>query len=590
MHPLPFLIKGDEVVAKPSPHDILQYNVYTRPSIWAQYYTRLKGQPYRFELHKQDGTIDFSKPQLQRKFLQQPLDDQHPWKSTQKARQLGLSENGVRETLWFADTHDYTKQVYLFPTDGQVKDFSRTRITEVTEDSPYLQRRMGFDPETKKRIDNSVDAVDNVKLKKIGKSYIFFRSGATPKAGEGIDCDVVTFDEIDRMASNVTIAFNETLSASPYGWRRDISTPTLPGVGVNASFQQSDMQHWWMKCPHCNAYFTLILDFPRSVSPVTEAMRTKYGLAGDETHIYMCVKCGKPVDNATRAMGFWYPMYKNKNRVRGYQLTQLVAPWISATKLMAKKEDYKLEQLFMNYVIGVPYLGDNVLITENAIRKCIDTSLTDLAQVKLRNVCIGGDWGNESWQIVGMPTNNGKQWMILDMFKVSDSDKVGTDNPHIKFSTDLFRKWRADMGVYDAGYGKDRNFELLHTFPGKIYSCFYPNNALDYTKDFGDRWEDNGMKVSVDRTMTLKLMLKKFVDGEIVIPNWVATSELFPTFIKHLTNLVSIRDIGEDKSGVEVILERIGCLPGGDHFGHAMNYLSIALRKIGNRPKSDFFF
>lgn len=574
---------------KPTAQEILDYNIYHRPSIWAQYYTRLKGEPYRFERLLPDGKPDLSRPQLQRKFLQQPLDDQHPWKATQKARQLGLSENGVRETLWFADTHDFTKQVYLFPTDNQVKDFSRTRISEVIEDSPYLQQRMGIDPETRKRIDTTSEYVDNVKLKKIGKSYIFFRSGATSKAGEGIDCDVVTFDEIDRMAPDVQIAFNETLSASPYGWRRDISTPTLPGVGVNASFQNSDQQHWWMKCPHCGNFFTLILEYPRSVVPLTAKMREKYGLADDETHIYICVKCGEMVTNETRILGFWHPLYKDRTRVRGYQLTQMTAPWISATKMMAKREDYRLDQLFMNYVIGLPYLGDNILIRRSDVEKCIDTSLTDIGQVKLRDVCIGGDWGNESWQIVGMPYNE-RQWILLDLFKVTDAHKIGNQNPHITFSADLFRKWRTKLAVYDAGYGKDRNFELLSTFPGKVYSCFYPNNFTDYTKDFSDRWDDTGMRVSVDRTMTLKLMVKKFVDGEIVIPNWVAQSELFPTFIKHITNLVSIREISEDKNGVESITERIGSLPGGDHFGHAMNYLSIALRKVGNRPKSEFIF
>lgn len=54
--------------------------------------------------------------------------------------------------------------------------------------------------------------------------------------------------------------------------------------------------------------------------------------------------------------------------------------------------------------------------------------------------------------------------------------------------------------------------------------------------------------------------------------------------------LVSIREINEDMSGVETIIERIGSLPGEDHFGHAMNYLAIALRKQSTKPKSDFIF
>ena len=69
-----------------------------------------------------------------------------------------------------------------------------------------------------------------------------------------IDVDKVTFDELDRMSAAVTVAFNETLSSSAFGWRRDISTPSLPGVGVNASFKDSDQQHWWIDLVHLKLF------------------------------------------------------------------------------------------------------------------------------------------------------------------------------------------------------------------------------------------------------------------------------------------------------------------------------------------------
>ncbi len=567
--------------------EILAYEQKRRPSVWAMINTRLKGSPFRF------STPNKKQLQLQRDFLKKPLDDQHRHKATQKARQLGLSENGVRECLWFADMHDFTKQVYTFPTDGQVKDFSRTRITEVIEDSPYLLKRMGIDPYTRKRLSSLEDVVDNVKLKKIGKSYIFFRSGATPKAGEGIDCDIAYFDEIDRMHPNVTIAFNETLSSSPYGWRRDISTPSLPGVGVNASFQKSDQQHWFMKCPHCNDYFTLILEFPRCIIDIPQNWYDKYPNLFDkdiDTKAYICIKCGSPVSNETRMNGFWYPLYKDKKQVRGYQLTQLTAPWISATRVMQKKEDYRIEQLFINYVIGLTYLGDNILLTRQDIEQCIDYEYDNISKLKQKNVVIGGDWGNESWQIAAMAHPENKNiWIILDLFKITDRDKIGKDNPHIKFSYDFFKKWRAKMGVYDAGYGKDRNFALLESFPGRIFSCYYPNNFTDYTKDFEDRWEEQNHKLNVDRTMSLKLIASKFINREVIIPKWIAESPLFPVYVKHLTNLVSVKDIDEQLDGSETITERIGSLPGGDHFAHATLYAFAGLRKNAYAPKSDFW-
>lgn len=188
-----------------STEEIFQYQLKKRPSIWAQYYTRLRGKPYRFEQRLPDGSLDLRRPKEippndkniglrgQRQFLQQILDDQHPWKALQKSRQCGASENEVREVLWFGDVHPFTKQVYVFPTFDQVADFSKTRIEEVMKDSPYVRDRMGLDPVTGKKKQGE-EVVDNVRLRKIGESWIFFRSGHTPKAGEGIDCDKVTFD------------------------------------------------------------------------------------------------------------------------------------------------------------------------------------------------------------------------------------------------------------------------------------------------------------------------------------------------------------------------------------------------------------
>lgn len=204
-------------MTKPTPEDILQYQINKRPSIWAQYHTRLRGKDYRFEQLLPNGELDLRRPHQipmgdkniglrgQRQFLQQTLDDQHPHKTMQKSRQCGASENEVRETLWFGDQHPFTKQAYVFPTFDQVADFSKTRIEEVMKDSPYVKDRMGIDPLTGKKKPGE-DVIDNVRLRKIGESWIFFRSGHTPKAGEGIDVDKVTFDEIDRMHPRVMIA------------------------------------------------------------------------------------------------------------------------------------------------------------------------------------------------------------------------------------------------------------------------------------------------------------------------------------------------------------------------------------------------
>jgi hypothetical protein len=210
-------METSEEIRRPTTEEIFAHQIKTRASIWAQYHTKLKGKSYRFEQILPNGKYDLRTPKEipqgdagiglrgQRQFLQQPLDDPHAHRAMQKSRQCGASENEVREVLWFGDQNPYTKIAYVFPTFDQVADFSKTRIEEVMKDSPYVKRRMGIDPTTGKKLPGE-DIVDNVRLRRIGNSFMFFRSGHTAKAGEGIDVDMVVFDEIDRMAPNVMIA------------------------------------------------------------------------------------------------------------------------------------------------------------------------------------------------------------------------------------------------------------------------------------------------------------------------------------------------------------------------------------------------
>lgn len=401
------------------------------------------------------------------------------------------------------------------------------------------------------------------------------------------------------------VAFNETLSSSAYGWRRDVSTPSLPGVGVNASFDRSDQQHWWMKCPHCSHWMTLIHDFPKNVvelskdslgRPNHNLHLSTHAVREQDTHAYICMKCHRYVSDETRIKGIWRALYPHRTQVRGYQISQLMCPWISPSELMKKKNDYGLDQLFENYVIGRPYLGDNIMISRGDVLRCIDRSMTSPYDLRRENVVQGVDWGNRSWGVNAMAhPDNPEKIIILDIWDVTEEESIETegrkDNPHIRKVGEKMRTWDARRGVFDAGYGKDRNWELVQDFPGKIFSCFYPSLSTANNRNMEDNWVEADHKVSVDRTQTLLIMAKLFRDGKIVIPEWVAQNPLFETYVQHLTNLVMVRDIDVDeKTKKETITTRIGMLPGGDHFGHATNYMLIALRKAENSGSSDFFY
>ena len=518
------------------------------PSVWVMRKRKLKGEALSFLPREINArTMNRVRP-----FLEQPLNDDAREKGYRKARQMGLSENSVSEVLWFLDTHHHTKAFYTFPTNRQMQDFSNTRIAEAIQESDHLQSVMGD--------------IKNVNLKKVGSSYLFLRGSQTERLGEGVDADVAFFDEIDRMPPRVKVAFEESLQGSLFGWVREISTPTVPNHGIDEGWNKSKQWYWFIKCSKCNTKQTLEWlptdDFAGKVSiVVTEGI-----------HVYACRKCERELSLEDRIRGEWVAKFPRREPSY-YQFSQLMAPWITAEKLYQKQEDYPLKQLFFNYCLGIPYLGDNVLVTEEGILAC----RTHIPRDRWKGSrVLGIDWGDRSWIVVLQALPDGKVGLVhLERIESADVDEI------VGQVAQCFEKFGAAIMVNDAGYGKDRNTMLLKRFPDRVFSCFYPNVEKG-SKIFEPQWQDESHKVSLDRTTSIKLALGLFRMKQVVIAPEIDLMDL-RTFTKHLTNLVSVKDYDE-KTGV---IEEWIASTGQDHFGHAWNYAATALQKLAKLPKSE---
>ena len=163
------------------------------PSLWA-----LKHKPIR---HKPMTFRSNHNALAHRPWQEEILNDQHPNKVVQKARQLGMSEIATTEMLWFADCHENVNIMYTFPTLSQMADFSKTRVDPVLNSSERLQAKIAR-------------GLNNVSTKAIGHSHIFMRTSGDGGQGEGVDVDMYCADEYDRMKIGVEYAFQESLSSS----------------------------------------------------------------------------------------------------------------------------------------------------------------------------------------------------------------------------------------------------------------------------------------------------------------------------------------------------------------------------------------
>lgn len=524
------------------------------PALWAMKNRYIKGQPLTF----------VSKDAIKHRPWQVDiLNDQHPNKVIRKSRQLGLSEMGITEVTWFLDTHNNTKAMYTFPRKEQMEDFSNTRITPIFQDSAYLASRL--DPK-----------LNNVRLKKLTNgSALFLRSAWGSALGEGVDIDLLGLDEYDRMADGIELAFQESMKSSKYHLLRRWSTPTIPGRGVDLLFGKSDQRYYMHKCDRCGEWQVLTLEDniiqinPNGVDEINEQIK-------DGTYRFICKKCKKPLNRAN--MGEYVAKFPERHEIRGYHISQLDAVWITADAVMRNQFNYKVKQLFYNYVIGIPYASEGLIITDQDILSCVKykepIGFRDYSRYK--KIIAGIDWGYKNWMVVVGITEGGKE-ELLNVFWVEDNPQKPLDC--VAAFTVLLRPYDPDVIIADNGYGADRNSYLIQQFPGRVYACDWDTNKSNIP--MVDAWNDKTYRVRVDKTVKMKRMLYNIKARTLSV---FAPCEKLAMLIKHLKNVRTL--IEEDNGVIYEIVTRIG----DDHLACALAYAYIGVDRIlgKDKPSTDF--
>lgn len=535
--------------------EIQQALINKIPVLHALNHRFIKGNPMTFYSKKN--------PIKHRPWQIDILNDQHPDKCVRKSRQLGLSEMAVTEFIWFLDTHPMTNGMYTFPRKEQMEDFSNTRIAPIFEESQYLNGRLDR-------------KLNNVRLKKlVNGSSLFLRSAWGSALGEGQQVDILGLDEYDRMKDGVELAFRESMKSSAYRLMRRWSTPTIPGRGVDLVFGKSDQRYYHHKCDKCGFWQILTLE-DNIIQIKADGVDLVNEQIQDGTYMFQCQKCKQELNRWNQ--GEYVAKYPSRMETRGYHISQLDAVWITADEIMRNQFQYKVKQLFYNYVIGIPYASEGLLITDQDVLSCIrypePIGYRDYG--KYVKIVAGIDWGYFNWlTIVGL-TEDGRE-ELLDLHWVEDNpaDPLGC----VSIFTAVLKPYDPDVIVADNGFGADRNSYLMQQFPGRVYACDWDTNKSNIPMI--DQWNDKGFRVRVDKTVKVKRTLYNVKNRAIGV---FGDGEKLRMLIKHLKN---VRTLVEEEDGE--IYERVTRI-GDDHLACALTYAYIALDRIleKHKPKNDF--
>ncbi|MBU1118243.1 phage terminase large subunit family protein [Patescibacteria group bacterium] len=568
-------VLGDAVAPETTFKEVVEGVASIDPYIWTMLNRRLKGLKTVFNIATRLREIEAQglEPSIRdlirhRPFLIQPLRDQSKHKTYEKGRQVGVSELVLTEELWFLSQHPNTKWVHTFPREKQLIDFSNTRIIEALNESPMMQRLIGIPNQTF--------------TKRIMQSFLFLRSAWESDLGEGIDADGVVFDEKDRMKDGIEYAFQESLSASPYGLLRDVSTPTIPGRGVDLSYEKSDKKWWLVACRSCGEVQPTTFDNIHQVNDCPPDLP----MYPPDTFEYLCkkAKCRGVLDRmCLDRAGQWVPLHpERKHGVSGYWISQLMAPWITATEVMQKKRDYKFRSLFENYVLGIASLGDSLLLQARDFQEIqVDYKWPIPYRTQdFVGVSVGIDWGGSNWVvIIGKNRHNGINY-LLNAFWIDDT------NIPLESAKDIIHAimpYNPDIIVGDAGYGKDRNELIYRSYPDQTYFCQYNPASQKRATSLNPSWSDNLRKCLCDKTLTIKITCREMRMGSFGIPV-VAEHPQVQMWINHFLNLAPIKH--EEDGEVWEEMSR----KGPDHFAQATNYALLGQAYALQENTFDFGF
>lgn len=451
------------------------------------------------------------------RFLIDPFSDLSKDQVIMKSAQVGFSTMVILKSIHLAAYYGLNIG-YILPTNNVVKDFVTPKV------DPLIMKN--------KEIAKLVTK-DSVSLKKFGDRFVYFRGSFSEREAIAISLDALMIDEVDRCDPAVLTTYLSRLQASKFQWNWQFSNPSVPGFGVHEQYQKSDQMHWMVTCRHCKDEW--YLTFEDNVDM--------------ERKIYVCRKCKQELTDYDRKMGRWLAKYPDR-KLRGYHVSQLMAPWVPASYIVEKYHTSNPE-FFHNFVLGLPYMAAELIVDRETILRA-----TAPGSITLQNVAIGVDNGITKHFVIGTP--NG----IFKYGKTESWEEI----------ENLLLTYNAKM-VIDANPYPTVPKKLVERYPNQVFLNYYVPDSRGLSTV---RWQTGNKKgvVHSDRTKIIDLVASEIANSDILFT--MRPHEL-EEYISHWTNMYRV--VEKDTKGIDkgMWMTKEGR---PDHYSHATVYYRLALARI----------
>lgn len=471
--------------------------------------------------------------------------EQSPRVAVKKASQVFVSEWLINMALWCADTKQGRRGnvLYIFPVKESMGDFVRARIDPAIEESLYLQDRVRPIRGIQMRGTPSAQMTDNVGMKRVGASFIYLRGSNSQSGLLTVDADLVIYDEVDRLAEGTLDLGAKRLGSSLLAWQRYASTPTFPGVGIDALWEKSDQRHWMVTC-ECG----------REQEPASPD-------SIDDDGNCVCVGCRRVL--RPWESGRWVAARPGAD-THGFHITRFMSPRADLKAIRAlhlaiiarEVTSQSTVQEFWNQDCGLAFAPEGGQLTRAEIDAC--TADYALGEWLPRGCAMGVDVGARLHVRIDAPSPTEPRKSRAAVIRTCEwGDLSG-----------LMAQYDVNCAVIDSQPEMHLARAFAQKFPGRVWLCNYPDPAT-WSHMQPVVWDVEGRTAAAHRTLTLDAMYAEIRERRIELPRGAAD---IPEYAPHM--MAPVRIVEKDAKGN--MIGRYVEAGRPDHFAHASNYAMIA--------------
>jgi hypothetical protein len=477
---------------------------------WAVRNIRLEGKPFSFEGHA---------------YLRALYDDTAAHVVLSKAAQIG-------GTVWAILRSLHTclqglNVLYFFPTRSDVIEFSKSRVGPLIADNALLARR--------------VKDTDTAGLKRIGEAYLYLRGTQSPVGLKSVPADMVVFDELDEVTPDAKVRALERLAHSDYKRVIELSNPSLPGYGIDESFEKSDQRHWTLKCPSCGAWTALDTAFPTKLGEEVRILRERE----DGTCYRACPRCEGELD---LERGEWVATLRDRP-IHGYRISQLFSSKVDPAEILREYRTTRFPARFYNLKIGIPWTDlENKLDTMTVLSLCSEALLEEKSE---RPCTMGVDTGKQLHVVIlREDPDDFEKYHVVHLATCHEFSELDV----------LMKRFQVERCVIDGLPETHATREFAGRHAGKVYMNFFNPHQRGAA-----RWDHQARTVQVNRTEALDASRAAIRRRRLALPRRMPIVELFA---HHLTQDARILEEDPDTGMQSYKYIRTG----ENHFSLAFTY------------------